>query len=167
MSNTTNGRRKDSEVQAAEGSPDPELESLIAPQGYDAELVDAVATMETPQQQRGSAIRFLVVMLILVAIGYWFCTPADLVVPEFVSAPYNIHQRPLPPANKFLEDAVEPMEIIRIWSSTFLQRTGDIAPPEAPFITYKETEKFYVFGMTTELPKMITSRSEDSALRGL
>ena len=40
----TNGRPKDSEVQAAEGQPDPELESLIAPQGYDPELVDEVAT---------------------------------------------------------------------------------------------------------------------------
>ena len=47
----TNGRPKDSEIQAAEGPPDPELESLIAPQGYSPELVDEVATMETPRQQ--------------------------------------------------------------------------------------------------------------------
>lgn len=102
----TNGRRKDSEIQAAEGAPDPELESLIAPQGYDPELVDDVATMQTPAQQRRAAVRFFVVMLALLAIGFWFCSPADLVIPEFSAAPYNIHDRPLPPANKFLEDAV-------------------------------------------------------------
>jgi hypothetical protein len=102
----TNGRRKDSELQAALGPADPELDSLIAPQGYDPELVDDVATMETPAQQRNKAIRFLIVSLILIGIGFWLCTPADLVVPEFDPAPYGLDQRPLPPANKFLEDVI-------------------------------------------------------------
>lgn len=102
----TDSRPKDSEIQAAEGPPDPELESLIAPQGYSAELVDDIATLETPAQQRRAAIRLLLVLLALVAIGFWLCTPANLVVPEFASAPYNIHERPLPPPNKFLEDAI-------------------------------------------------------------
>lgn len=104
----TNGRPKDSELQAADGPPDPELESLIAPQGYSPELVDDVATMETPAQQRRSAIRFMVISLILLAIGFWFCTPANLVVPENLDdpAPYGIEERPTPPSNKFLEDAM-------------------------------------------------------------
>lgn len=103
---TTNGRPKDSEVQAADGPPDPELESLIAPQGYNPELVDEVATLETPAQQRRQAIRFLIASLILVGIGFWFCTPANLKVPELPEMPYNISQRPTPPTNKFLEDAI-------------------------------------------------------------
>ena len=102
----TNGRRKDSEVQAAAGPPDPELESLIAPQGYDPELVDDVATMETPTEQRRKAIRFMLIMVGLAAIGFWFCTPADLVVPELPPAPYGIYERPVPPANKFLKDTL-------------------------------------------------------------
>ena len=101
----TNGR-KESEIQAAAGPPDPELESLIAPQGYDPELVDEVATLETPADQRRKALRFMVVMLVLVAIGFWLCTPADLVVPQLVEAPYDIHRRPQPPPDKFLEDTL-------------------------------------------------------------
>jgi hypothetical protein len=45
-------------------------------------------------------------MFILVAILFWFCTPADLVVPDLPDAPYNIHERPLPPQDKFLENVV-------------------------------------------------------------
>lgn len=105
----TNGRhRKDSETQAAVGPPDPELESLIAPQGYDPELVDDVATLETPAQQRRKAIRFLIISLILLAIGFWFCTPRNLVIPANLDdpAPFGIYDRPLPPSNKFLEDVI-------------------------------------------------------------
>ncbi len=102
----TNNRRKESEIQAAAGPPDPELESLIAPQGYDPELVDDVATMETPAQQRGKAIRFLIGMLVLMAILFWFCTPADLVIPELPPSPHNIHERPLPPSDKFLRNTL-------------------------------------------------------------
>ncbi len=102
----TNARRKDSELQAAVGDPDPELESLIAPQGYRAELVDDVATMETPAQQRSKAIRFMVISLVLVAIAFWLCTPPNLTIPKFSPAPYGIDKRPPPPANKFLEDVI-------------------------------------------------------------
>jgi hypothetical protein len=102
----SNGRPKDSEIQAADGPPDPELESLIAPQGYDPELVDEVATLETPAQQRRRAIRFLIGSLILVAIGFWFCTPTDLVIPDLPPLPYNLATRPTPPSNKFLEDTL-------------------------------------------------------------
>lgn len=104
----TNGRPKDSELQAAEGPPDPELESLIAPQGYNPQLVDEVATMETPAQQRRAAIRFMIISLILIAIGFWFCTPANLVIPTGLHdpAPYGVDGRPTPPTNKFLEDAM-------------------------------------------------------------
>lgn len=104
--------RKDSELQSAEGPPDPELESLIAPQGYDPELVDEVATMETPAQQRGQAIRFMIIMLILLGVGFWFCTPADLVVPTNLDdpIPYNIVDRPSVPTDKFLRD-VPPRQV--------------------------------------------------------
>jgi hypothetical protein len=106
----TNGRPKDSELQSAAGPPDPELESLIAPQGYDPEMVDDIAGMESPGQQRWVAIRFLLMLVILVAIGFWFCTPANLVIPELPSAPYGLHERPPIPADKFLESVV-PKEI--------------------------------------------------------
>jgi hypothetical protein len=103
----SNGRRKDSELQAAEGPPDPELESLIAPQGYSPELVDEVATLETSAQQRRQAIRFLIMSIIVLAIGFWFCTPTNLVIPDVTSpAPYEVDQRPTPPTDKFLEDAI-------------------------------------------------------------
>ncbi len=104
----TNGRPKDSELQAAQGPADPELESLIAPQGYNPELVDEVATMETPAQQRRAAIRFMIISLILIAIGFWFCTPANLIIPTGLNdpAPYGVDSRPTPPTNKFLEDAM-------------------------------------------------------------
>ena len=103
---SSNGRPKDSELQKAEGSPDPELESLIAPQGYEPGLVDDVATMETPAQQRRKAIKFMIFALIVLAISFWFCTPANLVVPQLSPMPFNIDQRPTPPGNKFLEDAM-------------------------------------------------------------
>ncbi len=104
----TNGRPKDSEVQSAAGPPDPELESLIAPQGYDPDLVDEVATLETPAEQRRKALRFMIVSLILLAIGFWFCLPTNLIIPDNLDdpAPYGIHDRPTPPTNKFLEDAM-------------------------------------------------------------
>lgn len=103
-----NGRPKDSELQAAEGPHDPELESLIAPQGYNPELVDDVATMQTPAQQRNAAIRFMIISIILLAIAFWFCTPANLVIPDNLDdpAPYGIEARPTPPTNKFLEDTM-------------------------------------------------------------
>lgn len=106
MLSTDNERAKDSKVQAAIGPPDPELDSLIAPQGYNAELVDEIATMETPRQQRRAAVRFMMIMLILVAIFFWFCTPANLVVPAFPDAPYNLNQRPTPPTDKFLKEVL-------------------------------------------------------------
>ncbi len=99
-------QRKDSEIQAATGPPDPELESLVAPQGYDPDFVDEIATMETPAQQRWKAIRFLLFMLLLLAIGCWFCTPTNSGAPELLPAPYTIHQRPLPAADKFLKDTI-------------------------------------------------------------
>ncbi len=104
----TDNRRKDSEIQSAEGPPDPELESLIAPQGYDPALVDDVATMETPQQQRNQAIRFMIAMLLLVGVGVWFCTPADLVIPKNIDqpAPFGLDDRPPVPTDKFLKDVV-------------------------------------------------------------
>ena len=101
-----NQRRKDSDIQAAEGPPDPELESLIAPQGYDPDLVDEVAMLETPAQQRRKAIKFLIYGLLALGLGFWFCTPANLVVPELPPMPYNISSRPTPPTNKFLEDTL-------------------------------------------------------------
>ena len=102
---STNGR-KDSEIQATEGPPDPELDSLIAPQGYDAELVDDVATMQTPAQQRRSALKFFIFLVIILAIAFWLCTPANFVAPDLQPAPYSIHERPLPPSDKFLSDAI-------------------------------------------------------------
>jgi hypothetical protein len=104
----TNGRPKDSAAQSAQGPLEPELESLIAPQGYNPELVDEIAMMETPAQQRRQAIKFMVVSLILLAIGFWFCTPANMVIPPGLDdpAPYGIDQRPTPPTNKFLDDVM-------------------------------------------------------------
>lgn len=106
MTTTDGSRRKDSQLQAAEGAADPELESLIAPQGYSAELVDDVATMETPAQRRRSAFRFLILMLILGAVLFWLCTPADTVAPQFPTAPFGLHDRPPVPTDKFLEDVL-------------------------------------------------------------
>jgi hypothetical protein len=103
---TTNGHRKESDIQAAEGPPDPELESLIAPQGYDPQMVDDVATLETPAQQRWTAIRFLFMLIALVVIGFWFCTPADLIIPDLPTAPYGVHDRPAVPQDKFLENVI-------------------------------------------------------------
>lgn len=110
----TNGRPKDSEVQSALGPADPELDSLIAPQGYNPDMVDEVATLETPAQQRNSAIRFGIISLILLAIGFWFCTPANFVKPVGVDepAPFDVDKRLTPPTNKYLED-------------TFPQTVGD------------------------------------------
>jgi hypothetical protein len=102
----TNGRRKDSDIQAAAGPPDPELDSLIAPQGYDSTLVDDIAMLETPAQQRRKAIKFMIYGLILLGLGFWFCTPANLVVPKLNPIPYGLDTRPTPPTNKFLEDAM-------------------------------------------------------------
>ena len=106
----SNNGRKESDVQAAEGPPDPELESMVAPQGYDPDLVDDVATMETPAQQRRTAIRFMIMMLVLVAIGFWFCRPVNVAVPELTTAPYGIYERPQPPSDRFLEDSI-PTEV--------------------------------------------------------
>ena len=102
----TNGRRKDSDVQAAAGPPDPELESLIAPQGYDPDLVDDIATMESPSQQRRQGIKFLLIMVVILAIGFYFCTPANLIIPSNLDdpAPYGLDGRPTVPTDKFLED---------------------------------------------------------------
>lgn len=103
----TNGRPKDSEVQSALGPADPELDSLIAPQGYNPNMVDEVATLETPAQQRNAAIRFGIISLILLAIGFWLCTPANFVAPVGITdlAPFDVDKRPTPPTNKYLEDA--------------------------------------------------------------
>lgn len=103
---TTPNRPKDSEIQAAAGPPDPELESLVAPQGYDPNLVDDIATMETPAQQRRQGLRFVLMLILAVGIGFWFCTPADLIVPATLDqpAPYGLDNRPPVPTNKFLED---------------------------------------------------------------
>jgi hypothetical protein len=50
----------------------------------------------------------MLVSLILLALGFWFCTPANLVIPQGLddSASYGVDQRPTPPTNKFLEDAM-------------------------------------------------------------
>jgi hypothetical protein len=100
--------RKISEIQAAEGPPDPELESLIAPQGYAPSLVDEIASLESPRQQRWKGIRFLLYMVGLVAIGFWFCTPSDLIVPANwnEAAPFGLDDRPAVPTNKFLKDVI-------------------------------------------------------------
>lgn len=109
MTSTGGNARKDSEIQAAEGAADPELESLIAPQGYSAELVDDVAMMESPAQRRRSALRFLIIMLILGAVLFWLCTPADTVAPKFPAAPFGLHNRPPVPTDKFLENVLPRM----------------------------------------------------------
>jgi hypothetical protein len=103
-----NERPKDSQLQAADGPSDPELPSLIAPQGYDPDLVDSVATLQTPAQQRNAAIRFMIFSLIAVAIAFWLCTPANLVIPLGLDEPrpYGLDARPTPPTNKFLDDAM-------------------------------------------------------------
>lgn len=104
---STNGRRKESDLQAADGANDSELESLIAPQGYAPELVDEVANMETPAEQRRKAIRYALIALVLLAGSFWLCTPANLDIPDLSSpAPYGLDKRPTPPADKFLEDTV-------------------------------------------------------------
>ncbi|MEM7349120.1 MAG: hypothetical protein AAF485_33235, partial [Chloroflexota bacterium] len=99
-------RPKDSELQAASGPNDPELESLIAPQGYDPDMVDDIATMESPQKQRRQAIRFGIIMILLMGLGYWLCSP-NSIPPENLEdpIPYEIDSRSPPPSDKFLEDS--------------------------------------------------------------
>ncbi len=108
MSEEEQPQRKESEIQAAEGQPDPELESLIAPQGYAADFVDEIAEYETPQDQRRQGIRFFIMMILFVALGFWFCTPADLIIPENLDdpAPYGIDDRPNVPTDVFLRSVM-------------------------------------------------------------
>jgi len=50
-----------------------------------------------------------------------------------------------------LEDHMSPEKIIDAWLESFLLRTGSNAP--APEVAVEKTEKFYVYGLVTELPK--------------
>jgi hypothetical protein len=48
----------------------------------------------------------MIYALLILAVLFWLCTPANLIIPELPDAPYNIHHRPPPPQDKFLKDAV-------------------------------------------------------------
>jgi len=50
-----------------------------------------------------------------------------------------------------MEDHMSPEKIIDAWLESFLLRTGSNAP--APEVAVEKTEKFYVYGLVTELPK--------------
>lgn len=101
-----NGLARESDIRATTDPPEPEWESSIAPQGYAPELVDEIAEMETPGQQRRKVIRWAIFTLLLIVATIWLCIPRNADLPTGDPAPYNIGQRPRPPMYIHLTDLV-------------------------------------------------------------
>ncbi|MFQ5575801.1 MAG: hypothetical protein ACE5G8_02305, partial [Anaerolineae bacterium] len=98
------GARKESEVQATTDPIPAELDSPIAPQGYQADFVTDIANLENPAQKRAGAIRLLLFGLLMVALVLWPCPiPNPQELPGDAPIPYGIERRPLPPTDLFLE----------------------------------------------------------------
>jgi hypothetical protein len=93
---------KETETQATSSPVPEEFDSPIAPQGYAPDLVEDIADMETPQQKRGKAIRYLIWTVLLIIATIFFCLPRNAELPSDVPIPYNLEARPLPAANLFL-----------------------------------------------------------------
>jgi hypothetical protein len=101
-----NGRRRESDIRSTTDPVPPEWESSIAPQGYEPEMVDDIAAMETPAQQRRGLVRWLVITLLLFAATFFFCIPRNAELPTGDPPPYNISQRPRPPTDVFVKDMI-------------------------------------------------------------
>lgn len=93
---------KETETQAT-NSPVPEdFDSPIAPQGYEPELVEEIADMETPQQKRRKVVRYLIWTVLLIVGISFFCIPRGAEKPNDLLIPYGLEERPLPASNLFL-----------------------------------------------------------------
>ena len=93
---------KETETQATVGPIPEEFDSPIAPQGYDPELVEGIAEMESPAQKRRKAIRYVIYTTLLIIGMAIFCIPRDAERPPDIPIPYELEERPLPSSRLFL-----------------------------------------------------------------
>ena len=101
---------KETETQATVDPVPAEFDSAIAPQGYEPELVEEIADMETPAQKRRKAVRYLIWTAILFVGAIYMCRPSADELPNDIPIPYELASRPLPPADIFLRQ-VAPREL--------------------------------------------------------
>lgn len=94
--------RKETETQATNSPVPEEFDSAIAPQGYQAELVEEIAAMETPQQKRRKAIRYLIWTVLLIIGTIYVCIPRNAERPNDIPIPFGLETRPLPSSKLFL-----------------------------------------------------------------
>jgi len=94
--------RKEAETQATTDPAPEEFDSNIAPQGYEPQLVQEIADLETPPQKRRKAIRYLIWAALLLLIATYFCTPRNVERPNDIPIPYGLENRPLPSSDLFL-----------------------------------------------------------------
>ncbi|MFQ5613509.1 MAG: hypothetical protein ACE5H9_15400 [Anaerolineae bacterium] len=99
-----NGPTRQSDIRSTTDPIPEEWESNIAPQGYEPEMVDDIADMEPPARQRRSAIRWGIATVLLIFATFFFCIPRNAERPNDEPAPFNLDQRPRPPADVFLKD---------------------------------------------------------------
>ncbi|MEM7034517.1 MAG: hypothetical protein AAF629_33560 [Chloroflexota bacterium] len=101
MSNETN-YPKETETQATIDPVPAEFDSAIAPQGYEPELVEEIADMETPGQKRRQVIRGIISTLLFLGAVIFFCAPNETELPPDIPIPYGIASRELPRSDLFL-----------------------------------------------------------------
>jgi len=101
---------KETETQATNSPVPEELDSPIAPQGYEPELIEEIAEMETPREKRAKAIRYLVWSILLMLGAFFFCIPRGAERPNDMPIPYNLAERPLPSSKLFLYQ-IAPQEL--------------------------------------------------------
>ena len=93
---------KETETQATNSPVPEEFDSAIAPQGYEPELVEEIADMETPQQKRRKAFRYLIWTALFMVGAIYFCIPRGVERPNDIPIPYGLEDRPLPASTLFL-----------------------------------------------------------------
>ena len=93
---------KETETQATIDPIPVEFDSAIAPQGYDPELVEEIADMETPGQKRRKVIRGLIGTVLLIVATLYFCAPDQSELPPDIPIPYGLESRELPRKDLFL-----------------------------------------------------------------
>ncbi len=98
--------RKETETQATSDPVPEEFDSAIAPQGYEPELVEDIADMETPEEKRRKAIRYLIWTALVLIVATYFCLPRGLERPNDIPIPYGLENRPLPSPELFLYQIV-------------------------------------------------------------
>jgi hypothetical protein len=104
------GYRKETETQATTDPVPEDFDSSIAPQGYDPDLVEEIADMETAHQKRRKAIWYLIWTVVIMAAATFFCLPLDEEPPPDVPIPYNLEARPQPASDLFLRQ-IAPKQI--------------------------------------------------------